>query len=189
MKRDAFSLLEVMIATAVLAASAMVLSSLIGLGSKFGNRAEERTIALAQAESLMDEFVAQLGSGGQEGSGGNRLNEITGELPGPPARAYRISASPFTIGSANGAQISSLQGQNQSGSNQRGLLRVTVEVFESAGMDVGSEAKSLIELSRLVRQPQVVSASNGMLPEGASPDAMPLDAAQSIAPSTQGGFP
>ena len=84
MTRNAFSLLEIIIATAVLAASAMVLSSLIGLGSQYGNRAEERTIALAQAESLMDEFLAELGSES------NQTAENTGELPGPPQRGFRI---------------------------------------------------------------------------------------------------
>ncbi|MFN7626093.1 MAG: prepilin-type N-terminal cleavage/methylation domain-containing protein, partial [Pirellula sp.] len=49
--RGAFSLLEVMIATAILAGSAMVLLSLIGLGARYGNRAEVRIAALVQAQS------------------------------------------------------------------------------------------------------------------------------------------
>jgi prepilin-type N-terminal cleavage/methylation domain-containing protein len=40
--RRGFSLLEVMIATAILAASAMVLLSLISLGTRFGSKAETR---------------------------------------------------------------------------------------------------------------------------------------------------
>lgn len=168
MKRSAFSLLEVMIATAVLAASAMVLSSLIGLGSKYGNRAEERTVALSQAESLLDEFLAGLGRGD------NRLEEITGELPGPPPRGFRISATPFEIGNVNASQVATgSQGAKNTGAGAEtrkgGLLRVTVEVFESTAANVSGEAQPLVELSRLIRQPQAASEalSNGMQTDGA----------------------
>ena len=58
--REAFSLLEVIIATAILAGSAMVLFSLISLGTKYGNRAEEKTIAVSQAQSVLDEFIARM---------------------------------------------------------------------------------------------------------------------------------
>ena len=85
MTRRGFSLLEIIIATAVLAASAMVLISLIGLGTKYGNRAEERTIALSQAESLIDEFLAQLGQT-------EKQDEQSGILAGLPQRSYRIIA-------------------------------------------------------------------------------------------------
>ena len=79
-RRAGFSLLEVMLATAILAASALVLSSLLGLGAKFGSRAEERTEALAQAQSLLDEFLAMPAGAGEP------LEEITGELAGTPTR-------------------------------------------------------------------------------------------------------
>ena len=161
MKRNAFSLLEVIIATAVLAASAMVLSSLIGLGSKFGNRAEERTIALSQAESLLDEYLAGLGGGD------NRLEEVTGELPGPPPRGFRISAVPLDLGNTN--QASAAQGGSEANTNRAGLLRVTVVLFEATGASVSGanatgEGKALIELSRLIRQPKLAvdPLSSGM---------------------------
>jgi type II secretory pathway pseudopilin PulG len=152
-KRSAFSLLEIIIATAVLAASAMVLSSLIGLGSKFGNRAEERTLAMSQAESLLDEYLAGLGRSD------NRLEETTGELPGPPVRGYRISAAPVDLGNGNSNQASSTQSSASANSTRSGLLRVTVVLFETAGnnstgQNSTGQGKALIELSRLVRQPQ-----------------------------------
>ncbi len=182
MKRDAFSLLEIIIATAVLAASAMVLSSLIGQGSKFGNRAEERTIALSQAESLMDEFLAGLGKGD------GRLEEISGELPGPPARGFRISATPFDIGlnqsslsQASPNQASPNQADNNAVVRGGGLLRVTVELFETAGVQVAGQGKSLIEISRFIRQPR---PAVGLLTDG-----MQAGAAQAVAPSPQGNFP
>ncbi len=165
MIRSAFSLLEIIIATAVLAASAMVLSSLIGLGAKYGNRAEERTIAVSQAESLMDEFLAQLGNENSQ------AEESTGELPGPPPRAFRISAIPFEVGSAD-TRVGS--GENV-GKRSRGMLRVTVEVFETSGSNDASATNPLIKLSRLIRQPQQ------------APDALSNAARGDV--SVQGAFP
>jgi len=156
MTRRGFSLLEIIIATAVLATSAMVLVSLIGLGAKYGNRAEERAIVLSQAESLMDEFLAQLGNVENQ-------DEQSGTLPGAPQRNYRISAAPFEFGDAARAG-----GSGESGNERRdGLLRVTVEVFEASSLSVAgnakssdartSDAKPLIALSRLIRRPHDVS--------------------------------
>jgi len=66
--RYAFSLLEVMIATAILAASAMVLLSLISLGTRFGSKAETRIGALIQAQSIMDESILAVQSGSDQES-------------------------------------------------------------------------------------------------------------------------
>ena len=168
MTRRGFSLLEIIIATAVLAASAMVLISLIGLGAKYGNRAEERTIALSQAESLMDEFLAQLGQT-------EKQDEQSGILAGPPQRSYRIIATPFELNSNsrsagsrdNSGQASNGQangGQSSNGRASSGLLRVTVQVFESSSSNLGTtlntaEVKPMIELSRLIRRPADVLES------------------------------
>ncbi len=88
--RQGFSLLEVMLATAMLAASALVLSSLLGLGAKFGSRAESRTEALSLAQSLLDEFLA-LPIVDDDSS-----EEQTGELPTSPPRSYRIRVEPVS---------------------------------------------------------------------------------------------
>lgn len=185
MNRSAFSLLEIIIATAVLAASAMVLSSLIGLGSKFGNRAEERTLAMSQAESLLDEYLAGLGRSD------NRLEETTGELPGPPARGYRISAAPVDLGNGNSSQASSMQSRTGANTTRSGLLRVTVVLFETIGQNSTGEGKALIELSRLVRQPQ--AASDPMSGDPMSGDSMAngiqTGAAQEFDASLGGQFP
>jgi len=170
MTRKAFSLLEIIIATAVLAASAMVLSSLIGLGSKYGNRAEERTRAVSQAESLLDEFLANLSNEDEQ------LEESTGELPGPPSRGFRISTIPFPIGLANSNRLG--ESPNEPGS---GLLQVTVEIFETSGSSLSGTAQPLVELSRLIRQPQSTfnPVSNGQLQA----------TAQDVDSSLQGVFP
>ena len=145
MIRQGFSLLEIIIATAVLAASAMVLTSLIGLGTKYGNRAEERTMATIQAESLLDEFLARLGSRSSQA-------EMTGELPGTPPHRFSISAVPFEFGEA-----AMRGGGEQFQQNKVGLLQVSVQIFEAnssqSNIATQSDAKPLITLSRLVRQP------------------------------------
>ncbi len=172
MTRGAFSLLEIIIATAVLAASAMVLSSLIGLGSRYGNRAEERTIALSQAESLMDEFIAQLDSETDQ------TKESSGELPGPPPRGFRIDATPFELSNATSAR-----GSRESVSARNGgLLLVRVEVFETAGTTISGVTRPLVELSRLIRKPPPAAVDS--LTSGKQTDAL-----KGFAPVRQGALP
>ena len=179
MTRTAFSLLEVIIATAVLAASAMVLSSLISLGSKYGNRAEERTLAISQAESLLDEFLAKL-------SVGSPAEESTGDLPnsrlpGIQPKTYRITSTPYQFGNANfnraGVTANPLVG---------GLFRVTVEVFETSGSTLSGEVQPLVELTRLIRQPQQASTAASTETQGvASSNAFGTD----TNPFRQGAVP
>ncbi len=145
MNRPAFSLLEIIIATAVLAASAMVLSSLISLGARYGNRAEERTLALVQAESLLDEYIAQLSTSTTD-------REVTGSLKSPKPIAFRIRATPYEIGMQNSSRGGGERLQKQ----DDGLLLVNVELFESDGRDVllaGAESRPLVSVHRLVRNP------------------------------------
>jgi len=56
--RCGYSLLEVLIATAVLAGSAMLLSSMIARGARAGSEATRRTIGMGVATSVMDELIA-----------------------------------------------------------------------------------------------------------------------------------
>lgn len=58
MKRRAFSLLEVIIATAILASSAVLLMSLFSTGDRHAVRADERTIAQMLCQSKLDELLA-----------------------------------------------------------------------------------------------------------------------------------
>ena len=88
--RRGFSLLEVMIATAVLAASAMVLLSLISLGTRFGSKAETRIGALVQAQSILDESILRIHSG-------ESIESYTGVLAGSPPRGYRVTVEPFEL--------------------------------------------------------------------------------------------
>lgn len=57
-RRHAFSLLEVIIATAILAASAVMLMSLFATGDRHARRADERTMAQMLCHSKLDELLA-----------------------------------------------------------------------------------------------------------------------------------
>lgn len=142
--REAFSLLEVIIATAILAGSAMVLFSLISLGTKYGNRAEERTIAISQAQSVLDEFVASMSS--QE-----IRDEVNGVLPSIPPRNYRIKITPFEFTD----NVGSNQNKNASNEVQTLLFRIKVELFETKAPSGGENSEPLCQLSRLVRRPRI----------------------------------
>jgi type II secretory pathway pseudopilin PulG len=142
--RSAFSLLEIIIATAILAGSAMVLFSLIGLGTKYGNRAEEQTLAISQAQSVLDEFIANLSDEEiQEG--------VSGVLNGVPARSYRIEILPFELAGNSGA----VRNSSTSSETQTVLVRVTVALFKGNVSLAGMESEPLCQLSRLVRRPRL----------------------------------
>jgi len=166
-----FSLLEVMIATAILAASSMVLLSLISLGTRFGSKAEMRIGALVQAQSILDESILRMHSG-------ESIESYTGVLPGSVPRSYRVTVEPFEVLSqettgntpADGKLGPDQQGPETltSGSNPTRpmpseLVSIKVELYESegatSGMPTGGNsgaAKPLVELTRLVRRKPVL---------------------------------
>ena len=142
--RRAFSLLEIIIATAILAGSAMVLFSLIGLGTKYGNRAEEQTLAISQAQSVLDEYIARLSDEEiQEG--------VSGVLNGVPDRSYRIEILPFEL--AGNSSVS--RNSRTSNETQTVLYRVTVALFKGNVSLAGMESEPLCQLTRLVRRPRI----------------------------------
>lgn len=148
--RSAFSLLEIIIATAILAASAMVLTSLLGLGTTFGNRAEQRTVAMSQAQSLLDEYLAV------PRSEANAEEEVAGDLPGAPPHRFRLSVAPFASLSSeqSGMDANSLSATNSIAglgtTPQLGkLTRVTVEVFET--QQASDTGEPLCRISRVIR--------------------------------------
>lgn len=57
-QRRAFSLLEVIIATAILAASTVMLMSMFSTGDRHTSRADERTVAQMLCQSKLDELLA-----------------------------------------------------------------------------------------------------------------------------------
>lgn len=183
--RYAFSLLEVMIATAILAASAMVLLSLISLGTRFGSKAETRIGALIQAQSIMDESILAVQAGSDQES-------YSAVLPGGQPRSYRVVIEPIPL--ADPTEISpsatqSLATQSSPQSNPFStpfsppsgttaanpdnassppqaseLVSITVELFDSANTTVssGPEAEPLVQLKRLVRRSPRTDAAQGV---------------------------
>ena len=145
-----FSLLEVIIATAILAASAMVLTSLLGLGSKYGNRAEERSLLVAQTQSLLDEFIVSAGADSTIEARNQDQWELTGTLPGNPVHSYRLTAAPFEKDGQSTDRIPlALNEETPAGSQVFGLTLVRIEVF--AGAEPQTDEFPMLELSQLVR--------------------------------------
>jgi type II secretory pathway pseudopilin PulG len=168
LRRTAFSLLEMIIATAILAASGMVLTSLLGLGAKFGNRAEERTLAITRAHSLLDQFLAQP-TENEVGA------ELTGEFPGMPPYSFRLIIEELP---ANGSRTAMAQL----------LRRVTVEVLPAGSQRANQTIEPLCRISRLVR----VHRLQGSGEVGATQEATsvsPSSAGSSFGGSTIGNVP
>ena len=65
-ERRGFSLMEMILATAILAGSGAALFALIGNGSLYGRRAEEKGEALRLAENLLAEAAAMVMADGDE---------------------------------------------------------------------------------------------------------------------------
>jgi prepilin-type N-terminal cleavage/methylation domain-containing protein len=158
-----FSLLEVIIATAILAASSMVLLSLLGLGTKYGNRAEERSLIASQAQSLLDEYIVSASADAIDGqTDSNDRQERTGKLPGLPTHRYRLVASPFmpaTLRASNSAigQGASTTVGSPAARRSNGLTLLHIQVFESGAENV--EAIPMLEFSQIVRNGLLVAPS------------------------------
>lgn len=116
------SLLEVIIATAILAGSGLVLFSIIGMGSKYALRAEEITYAHHFAQTVLDEWQASSSAIG---------TEQTGTLEEAPQWSFRIES------------------QNL---DDPGLATVTVEIFHSLdAAGASSSEEPIYQLTRWVR--------------------------------------
>lgn len=111
--RRGFSLLEVMIATAILAASAMVLLSLISLGTRFGSKAETRIGGLVQAQSILDESILRM-------QAGEAIESYTAVLPGTTPKStkpksYRVTIEPYALAEMGGTGASGGAGTSGGG--------------------------------------------------------------------------
>jgi hypothetical protein len=100
-RNSGLSLLEVIIATAILAGSGLALFSIIGMGSKYALRAEELTYAQHFAQSALDEWLTAPTNVG---------TEQTGTFEEAPQWNYRVESQWL---------------------EEPGLCAVTVEIFHS----------------------------------------------------------
>lgn len=125
-RRDGFSLIEMILATAILAASGSALFMLIGQASRFGLRAEEEATALQLAQSLLDETIAMPAA-----------VETEGTFENDPRWSYRIVRETVEGGSSAGSGISTGDGISTRGGASGGepaggtLTRIVVEVLRS----------------------------------------------------------
>ena len=129
--RRGFSLLEVMIATAILAASAMVLLSLISLGTRFGSKAETRIGGLVQAQSILDESILRM-------QAGESIESYTAVLPGTnpkstKPKSYRVTIEPFVLGETGGTGTPGATGVSGGTGTSGGGSETMVGGFGSGG--------------------------------------------------------
>ncbi len=162
-KRNGFSLMEIILATAILAASGAALLGLIGQASRFALNAEQRTIALMHAETLLGEYLA------------TPSMEMEGTVSSAPEWSYTIETSEISLASSSSGSLGggSVSGGAVGGSSSPGdaasmsLQRVEVSVFgggNAASTRVGcarSEAVPVVTLVRWVRTSSLKQTTPG----------------------------
>ncbi len=126
----------------------MILMSLVGTGSRFGSRSEQRALALSAAQSLLDEYLAQPASDDSDA-------QITGVVEGRLPMVYRISISPFQL------ETSSTDPSNSEPTNLSGLNQITIEVFETEAQVAAGSARPLCVLQRTARARPSESPEDG----------------------------
>jgi len=158
--RRGFSLMELILATAVLAASGAALFGLIGQGAMFAGRAQRESFALHLAQSVLDEFLAMPGEVEPEGT-----------FAEDETWAYRITSESFDEGGAGGNLGGVTIGPDVGG----GLTRLVVEVMpggSSGRASLGDEDRAACRLVRLVRTSSLVATtadgSNGQSADGSN---------------------
>ncbi len=148
--RSGLSLLEVMIATGILAGSAIVLSSIIGTGARFGNRAESRITAMVQAHSVLDETLARIASG-------NVPEEYSGEIPGVTPRSFEVVIRDLPeqeLPNASGPSDtrSSVTNRAQAADRQSSLIQIEVLLFDASGQNDRQSSKPIVHLTQVTRR-------------------------------------
>jgi hypothetical protein len=112
----------------------MVLVSMIGVGSRYGQQAERRTLALAAASSLIDELIAT-------NTPNRDTQETTGLYGNNDPLGYRIRVTVYAPQTQN--QLEAIPG----------LQQVTVDMFSSEIQATDAAQKPLCTLTKIVRTP------------------------------------
>jgi hypothetical protein len=148
--RSGLSLLEVMIATGILAGSAIVLSSIIGTGARFGNRAESRITAMVQAHSVLDETLARIAAG-------NAPDEYSGEIPGATPRSFEVvirdlpeQELPNTTGARD--TKAGMSNRSKAINDQSSLVQIEVLLFDASGQIDRQSSKPIVHLTQVTRR-------------------------------------
>jgi hypothetical protein len=137
--------MELILATAVLAASGAALFGLIGQGAMFAGRAQRESFALHLAQSVLDEFLAMPGEVEPEGT-----------FAEDEAWAYRITRESVDQSGSGG-----IGGGDEGAAG--GLTRLVVEVMPANSSGQASreaEDRAACRLVRLVRTSSLVSTTS-----------------------------
>jgi hypothetical protein len=148
--RSGLSLLEVMIATGILAGSAIVLSSIIGTGARFGNRAESRVTAMVQAHSVLDETLARIAAG-------NVPEEFSGEIPGATPRSFEVvirdlPEQDLPNGSVSRNVRSGGPNRSENTNAQSSVVQIDVWLFDSSRQNERRSSKPIVHLTQITRR-------------------------------------
>lgn len=157
----AFSLMEVIVATAVLAASGAALFGLIGQASQLASKAQLRTEALQVAAAVMNEATAVRGMLAE--------GETTAIYESQPTWQYRLVSEPVeneSLESSAGAEVTTT------------LVRVVVEVFPAPDGSRGANGSAALggegqPTVRLVRLARVQRNADGDVGLGTSAEPLP----------------
>lgn len=149
-RRCGFSLMELILATAILAASGAALFALIGQGAMFGGRADREAEALHLALTVLDEFLAMPGEVDAEGT-----------FEQQPQWSYRIRQETIEPGGA-GATDSGLPTGAGGGLPAIGLGPTDGSVESGSGTSVFVTGDRPAATSKLVRVVvEVIPAGDG----------------------------
>lgn len=160
-RRGGFSLMEMMIATAVLAGSGVALFALVGQASQLARKAEERTVALQMAQSTLDEFLAN-------GSESESEDETEGSFESDPRWAYRIEQS--DVGAI--------------GQDESELKRIVVSIYrssESGGPSSDTTDSAIVSLVRWSRATKPLPPSSS---ETSSSETSSSQSSESMPPAS-----
>lgn len=148
--RHGFSLMEMILATAILAGSGAALFSLIANASQFARRAETRATALQLAQNLLNETAMAGTAQNNNSSQPNSTNQSDQQQPimGEDSRwVYRLQQSPVTTSPVTTPATP-------------GMIRVMVEVSLQSEPE-----RPVCRLVRWVRQPIASESSLSFAPQ------------------------
>lgn len=188
-RRRGFSLMELILATAILAASGAALFALIGQGAMFGGRADRESESLHLALMVLDEFLAMPGEVDAEGTfeqqpqWSYRIRQETIEPGGSGATdsglptgvggglpAIGLGPTDGSVESGSGASVF-VTGDRPAATSK--LVRVVVEVSPAGDGAGNASAVDREPACRLVRWVRWIETGPGMNRSSSQPEGVP----------------
>ncbi|TWU38480.1 type IV pilus modification PilV family protein [Novipirellula artificiosorum] len=155
-RRHGFSLMEMIIATAMLAGSGAALFALVGQASRLARTAEERTVALQLAQTVMDEFLAMPSES---------ETETEGTFESDPRWSYRMEQTEVT-----------LTREDAGSEDTSSPMRVVVAIYRANDGGTQNVDSAIVRLVRWIRpartnsvMPAEEESSMPPKPEGSEP--------------------